>query len=237
MLGCAAETLRFQDGLFSASGSNKTLSLFDIAASIAPGDRLSGAAELGERMPAHPTGCAVGEVEIDRETGAVALVRYTAVDDVGQPINPMIVHGQVHGGIAQGVGQALYEHLAVDGGTGQVTGASFMDYGVPRADCLPSLTVALAEDPTHGNPLRVKGGGEGGTTPATGAVINAVVDALRDFGVEDIHMPATPARIWALMQSRAKAANPVAPLPETNTEMRSRLAEHGAITSAIQTGG
>ena len=183
-------------------------------------------------MPAHPTGCAVCEVEIDRDTGAVTIVQYTAVDDVGQPINPMIVHGQVHGGIAQGVGQALHEQLAIDADTGQVTGASFMDYGVPRADCLPSLTVALTEDPTHSNPLRVKGGGEGGTTPATGAVINAVVDALRDFSVEDIDMPATPARIWALMHSRGEASNSAASSPGTNMiQDVAGLAGHRTVTS------
>jgi carbon-monoxide dehydrogenase large subunit len=223
MLECAGETLRFQDGLFSVSGSNETLDLFDIARSLAPDERLLGKAELGERMPAHPTGCAVCEVEIDRDTGAVAIVRYTAVDDVGQAINPLIVHGQVHGGIAQGVGQALYEHFAVDLGTGQVTGASFMDYGVPRADCLPSFTVALTEDPTQGNPLRVKGGGEGGTTPASGAVINAVVDALGEFGVEDIDMPATPARIWALMHSNGQASRPPSPHESHMIEMRPTL--------------
>ena len=136
------------------------------------------------------------EVEIDAETGTVELTRYTSVDDVGQPINPLILHGQVHGGIAQGVGQALCEGMAYDDRSGQVLNASFMDYGMPRADMLPSFTVDMTEDPTSGNPLRVKGGGESGITPALAAVGNAVADALKPLGIEHVAMPATSHRIW-----------------------------------------
>jgi carbon-monoxide dehydrogenase large subunit len=126
-------------------------------------------------------------------------VRYTQIDDVGQPINPLILHGQAHGGIAQGIGQALSEELAFDPQTGALATGSFMDYAVPRAADVPLFDVELVEDPTQGNPLRVKGGGEGGTVPAPAAIINAVVDALRGFGVEHVETPATPPRLWELM--------------------------------------
>jgi aerobic carbon-monoxide dehydrogenase large subunit len=129
------------------------------------------------------------------------LQAYTSIDDVGRPINPLIVDGQVHGGIVQGIGQALHEGVVTDG-TAQVLTASFMDYGLPCADDVPSFNVELAEDPTAGNPLGIKGGGEGGITPATAAVINALADALREYGVDHIDMPATAQRVWAAMRRR-----------------------------------
>jgi carbon-monoxide dehydrogenase large subunit len=190
------QDVRYSDGLFTAARSNRSLSLFQLAQQC----DLSVTADIGHRIPAHPTGCAVCELEVDPDTGAVELARYTSIDDVGQPINPLIVDGQVHGGIVQGIGQALHEGLTADRQTGQVLGASFMDYGLPRAGSVPSFDVELAEDPTTGNPLRVKGGGEGGITPATAAVINALVDALHAYGVDHVDMPATPARVWAAIQ-------------------------------------
>jgi aerobic carbon-monoxide dehydrogenase large subunit len=131
-------------------------------------------------------------------------VRYSSVDDCGQPINPMILHGQVHGGIAQGAGQALAEAVVHDGASGQVLSGSFMDYAVPRADALPSFAVALAEHPTRGNPLRIKGGGEAGITPALAAITNAVMDALSVYGIEHIAMPVTPARVFAAIKAARK---------------------------------
>ncbi len=133
----------------------------------------------------------------------VEIVRYTAVDDAGQPINPLILHGQVHGGIGQGVGQALVEMHGYDD-SGQVLTASFMDYAMPRADLLPLFDVHIVEDPTKGNPLRIKGGGEGGTTPAPAAVLNAVCDALASAGVQRFDAPATPSRIWAAWRPSAQ---------------------------------
>jgi carbon-monoxide dehydrogenase large subunit len=118
------------------------------------------------------------------------------VDDAGQPINPMILDGQVHGGIAQGAGQALMEQVVYQEGSGEMLTGSFMDYAMPRADMFPFFHVELAEDPTKGNPLRIKGGGESGITPCLAVVMNAVVDALSPYGIEHIDMPATPARIW-----------------------------------------
>ena len=199
----------FEDGTFGAPRSNLRLGLFDVARAIesdpnVPPDLrkpLIAEATFTGRMPAHPTGCAVCEVEVDPETGAIEVTRYASVDDAGQPINPLVLHGQVHGGIVQGLGQAISETVAYDDG-GQVLNASFMDYAVPRADSVPPFDVALAEDPTGGNALRVKGGGEAGITPALAAAINAVVDALSEFGIEHIEMPATPARVWAAIRER-----------------------------------
>jgi carbon-monoxide dehydrogenase large subunit len=148
------------------------------------------------RIAAHPTGAAVCEVEVDPETGEIRITRYTCVDDVGQPINPLILEGQVHGGIVQGVGQALWEGVVFDSSSAQVHTASFLDYAMPRAAGLPDFQTLLVEDPTPGNPLRVKGGGESGITPSLAVVVNAVLDALRPLGVTDIDMPLSPARVW-----------------------------------------
>jgi carbon-monoxide dehydrogenase large subunit len=170
---------------------------------------LTASADLNGRLPAFPTGCAVCELEIDPATGGTSVVRYSQVDDVGQAINPLIVHGQTHGGIAQGLGQALSEYLPVDADTGQVLGGSFMTYAVPRAADVPRFDIVLAEDPTSGNPLRIKGGGEGGTTPAPAAAINAVIDALAEFGVEHIETPATAPRIWeAIVRASGRRPSP-----------------------------
>ncbi|MCS6763153.1 MAG: molybdopterin-dependent oxidoreductase [Candidatus Protistobacter heckmanni] len=146
-------------------------------------------------MAAYPTGCAVCEVEVDAGTGVSRILRYTSVDDVGKPINPMIVEGQVHGGLAQGIGQAFSEGYFVERDSGQVLIGSYMDYGVPP------LAVALTEDPTAGNPLGVKGGGESGITPATAVIFNALADALRGLGVDgEPPMPASPGALWDFMQ-------------------------------------
>jgi carbon-monoxide dehydrogenase large subunit len=148
----------------------------------------------------------VCEAEVDVETGAVEVARWTCVDDCGRAVNPMILHGQTHGGIAAGVGQALMELCAYDA-AGQNLAASFMDYALPRADVLPSFTTEISEVPSTTNPLGLRGGGEGGTTPALGALINAIVDALADLGVEHIDMPATPERVWqAIRAARSRGA-------------------------------
>jgi carbon-monoxide dehydrogenase large subunit len=169
-------------------------------------DGLVSVKDFNGRIPAHPTGAAVCEVEIDPRTGVTTICRYAQVDDVGQAINPMIVEGQTHGGIAQGLGQALYEGISYDPETGAIYGASFMQYAAPRAHQLPALDVALVEDPTAGNPLRVKGGGEGGVTPSPAAAVNAVCDALRPFGVEHVDQPVTPEKLWNLIGRRPATA-------------------------------
>ena len=145
------------------------------------------------------------ELEIDPETGGVEIVRYTSVDDVGRAINPLIVHGQTHGGIAQGVGQALCELCDYDPDSGQLRSATFMEYAMPRADVLPSFTTEISEVESTANPLGLRGGGEGGTTPALGAVVNAAVDALAHLGVEHLEMPLTPERVWrAIREASAR---------------------------------
>jgi carbon-monoxide dehydrogenase large subunit len=206
-IGAPASLVVFEDGLFKVPGSNVRLSIFDVARTTQ--GLLAGSAGFRGRIPAYPTGAAVCEVEIDTETGMVEIVRYTAVDDAGQPINPLILHGQVHGGIGQGVGQALVEMHGYDE-HGQVLTASFMDYAMPRADLLPLFDVHIVEDPTKGNPLRIKGGGEGGTTPAPAAVLNAVCDALASAGVQHFDAPATPSRIWAALAAARAVASPPA---------------------------
>ena len=154
--------------------------------------------------PVYPNGAAVCEVEIDPETGLVTITRYSTVDDVGRCINPLIVHGQTHGGVVQGVGQAMWESCVVDASTGQPLTGSLMDYGMPRSNTVPSITAEIAEVLSPTNPLGIKAGGEGGTTPALATVVNAVLDALKDVGVTDITMPATPYTVWRAIQD-AKA--------------------------------
>jgi len=180
-----ASDLFFENGEYRIPGTDRAVKLLDL--------ELAATREFTGRMPAYPGGSAVCEVEVDRETGGVAIVRYTAVDDVGQPINPLIVEGQAHGAIAQGIGQALMEGVRFQ--SGQIVNGSYADYAMPRSNDLPSFACELAEDPTSGNPLRVKGGGEGGIVPATAAVINALCDAL---DVDDIPMPAAPEKIWRM---------------------------------------
>jgi carbon-monoxide dehydrogenase large subunit len=145
-----------------------------------------------------PNGCHICEVEIDEATGAVSLERYSVVDDVGRIVNPMLVKGQIHGGIAQGVGQALFESLTYDRG-GQLLTGSFMDYALPRADDLPSFDVDSFEVVTQVNPLGAKGVGEAGTVGALAALLNAVNDALAPLGVRHLDMPVTPERVWRAM--------------------------------------
>jgi len=206
MLDVPESEIDFTDGLFVTPKSNRRLTIYDVAQAInenpalAAGQKLHAKATFTGRIPAYPTGCAICEVEIDPDTGAIEIARYASIDDAGQAINPLILHGQVHGGIVQGVGQALLEDVAYSE-DGQVLSGSFMDYGIPRAHHVPSFDIALTEDPTKGNPLRVKGGGEAGITPALAVVMNAVMDALKEYGIEHMDMPATPHRIWSAIQA------------------------------------
>ena len=206
------DQIEFADGRFSARGTNRTFDFLELAEEAArhelPQELKGGIAVVTDHEmhdPVFPNGCAICEVEIDPETGGVALTRYASVDDVGRCINPLIVHGQTHGAIAQGVGQALWEHCYVDREFGQPLVGSLMDYGVPRADTLPPFVTEIAEILSPTNPLGIKAGGEGGTTGAPAVVTSAIVDALRDYGVRDIKMPATPYNVWKTIQD-SKAA-------------------------------
>jgi aerobic carbon-monoxide dehydrogenase large subunit len=204
VLEAASADLEFADGQFRVKGTDRAVGIFAVAraamerADLPPDLRGPLRAESDEtvNLAAFPYGCHVCEVEVDPETGAVELVRYTAVDDVGRAVNPMIVHGQVHGGIVQGVGQAMGEQIVYDRKDGQLLSGSFMDYTMPRADTLPMFETELSEVPSPTHPLGMRPAGEGGTTPALGVVVNAIVDALAEFGVTHIEMPATPERVW-----------------------------------------
>ncbi len=204
MLATEPDKVEFKDGRFRGDNAQRSFDVFEVARAAQTlndlDDDLRGplSAESDQTFTdgGYPYGAAVCEVEIEPDTGAIEIVRYAAVDDVGRAVNPMILHGQTHGGIAQGVGQAMWEHCVVDPDSGQVMTGSFMDYAMPRADGLPLFKTALMEVPSPTNPLGVRAGGEGGTTPALGAVVNAVVDALRDYGVTHMDMPTTPEKIW-----------------------------------------
>jgi len=212
VLEAAAADIAFAGGHFTVVGTDRRIHLFEVAAVALsrrdlPAD-LSGplAAVSDETIQdaSFPYGCHACEVEVDPQTGVVELVNYVAVDDVGRAVNPMIVHGQVHGGIAQGVGQALWEQAVYDPANGQIMAASFMDYAMPRADRLLSFVTELSEVPSVTHPLGIRPAGEGGTTPALGVVVNAVVDALAVYGVTHIEMPLTPERVWRAIGSAAQ---------------------------------
>jgi carbon-monoxide dehydrogenase large subunit len=215
VMGTAPENVSFTDGRFAARDTNRTFDFLELAGEAArhqlPGALKDGIAVVTDNEmhdPVFPNGTAICEVEIDPDTGAVAITRYASVDDVGRCINPLIVHGQTHGAIAQGVGQAMSEQVYLDPDTGQPLTGSLMDYGMPRADTLPSFTTAIAEVLSPTNPLGIKAGGEGGTTAAPAVVVSAILDALDELGVRDIAMPATPYAIWTAIQG-AKERNKV----------------------------
>ncbi len=199
-LDCPADAIRIDDGRFAAPGRNTALSIFDLAR-LNPAHRMTAAADFTGRIPAFPTGSAVCELEVDPDTGAVQIIRYSSVDDAGQPINPLIVEGQTCGGIVQGAGQALCEAMRWDAESGQVLAGSFMDYAMPRADMFPGFDLEMTEDPTTLNPLRVKGGGEAGIVPVLATVIGAIANALAGHGVEHVEMPATPENVWRAIQA------------------------------------
>ncbi len=207
LLEAAAIDIEYRDGAFRVVGTERSLGIFEVARAAAAG-KLPGAlgTTLGAaRMHENPAfafanGCEVCEVEVDPETGAVEIVAVTMVDDSGRSVNPMIVHGQMHGAVAQGIGQALTERCVYDAASGQLLSGSFMDYAIPRADDLPTISVTSRDVPSPTNSLGVKGAGEGGTVGAPGAVILAILDALAPLGVAHIDMPATPERVWQAIQ-------------------------------------
>jgi len=212
LLEAADADIDFSRRRFVVKGTDRCVDLFDVAAAALRTDTpemlrgpLRGTCDETMSVPSFPYGCAVCEVEVDPETGIVEIVRYTSVDDVGRAVNPLILHGQTHGGIAAGVGQALWELCPYDTASGQLQATTFMDYVIPRADALPMFTTEISEVPSTSNPLGLRGGGEGGTTPALGAVVNAIVDALAELGVEHLEMPATPERVWRVIHARGGA--------------------------------
>jgi len=214
MLEAAVEDIEFDAGCFSVAGTDRTLGFEEVArAAVVPGKLPPGmepglveGAVYTATVMNYPNGCHVCEVEVDPDTGMVDVVGYNVVDDVGTVMNPMLLKGQIHGGIGQGLGQALMENVAYDG-DGQLLSASFMDYCMPRADQMSYIEVESNPVPTETNPLGVKGAGEAGNVGGLPAVMNAVIDALSPLGVRHVDMPLTPETLWrAIQDARAKAA-------------------------------
>jgi carbon-monoxide dehydrogenase large subunit len=199
-LESSAADIEYRDGRFAIAGTDRSLSLAEIAAS-APERRIRVSATETPSTPSWPNGAQVCEIEIDPETGGIEVASMTSVDDIGRIINHMIVEGQVHGGIAQGLGQALFEHAVYDPTSGQLLTGSLMDYCVPRADQMPPMNSGFDETvPCKTNLLGVKGCGEIGTIGAVPAAVHAVLDALAEHGVSHLEMPLTPERIWRALQ-------------------------------------
>jgi carbon-monoxide dehydrogenase large subunit len=206
MLEAAAADVTYTAGRFTVAGTDRGVGLFEVAGfAEATRGRLAAAVDFATAGDVHANGCHACEVLVDPDDGTLRIERHVIVADVGRAINPLIVHGQMHGGAAQGIGQALMEHVRFEAGTGQPLTGSFMEYVLPRADDLPPLIVELSELPEADNPLGVKGAGENATTGAPAAVMNAVRDALRSAGGADVDMPATPERIWRAL----RGADPV----------------------------
>jgi len=209
LLETATADIEFVDGRFVVAGTDRAIALKEVARRafeqrFVPPDGKPGLAESGDyrpKTPSFPNGCHVAEVEIDPETGALELVAYTMVHDFGRVLNPLLVEGQLHGGVVQGLGQAGFERVVHDPESGQLLSGSFMDYCVPRAADLPEFVFVERSTPSPSNPLGIKGCGEAGAAGAPPALINAVLNALAPLGVADIEMPATPERIWRAIQA------------------------------------
>jgi len=200
MLEAATADIEFDAGSFRIAGTDRCVTLTEVAAeSAARGEALAGQSKFTPEKVTFPNGCHVCEVEIDPETGTLEICRYTVVEDVGRVLNPTMLTGQMHGGVAQGAGQALLERMVFDGDGQPLTG-TFMDYAMPRADMMPELTLKTREVRTEVNPVGAKGVGEAGTVGSMVCVVNAVCNAL---GVDHFEMPATPDRIWAALQAKS----------------------------------
>jgi carbon-monoxide dehydrogenase large subunit len=215
MLEVAEEDVEFARQRFLVKGTDRSVGLFETAAAAVsgnlPGDLrgpLIGISDQVMSLPSFAYTCAVCEVEVDPETGLVEIVQYTSIDDCGRAVNPMLIHGQSHGGIAQGIGQALWEECFYDRDTGQLLSGSLMDYAMPRADNLPLFQTEISEVPSTTNPLGMRGGSEGGITPGLAVVANAIVDALTEFGIDHIELPATPERVWRAIRSSRSDTSP-----------------------------
>ncbi|MFQ5935662.1 MAG: xanthine dehydrogenase family protein molybdopterin-binding subunit [Acidiferrobacterales bacterium] len=211
VLEAAVADIRFEEGVFEIAGTDRGASFAEVAAAAfderyaGEGEELglSGSATFNPKVRTFPNGCHICEVEVDPETGATRIVRYTVADDFGTVVNPLLLAGQIHGGVAQGIGQAVLERCVYEPESGQLLTGSFMDYCLPRADDVPFIDLVLNEDvPCTTNPLGIKGAGEAGAVGAPPAVVNAIVDALSDYGVTHLDMPITPERIWEALQDR-----------------------------------
>src|SRR5215813_2092833 len=215
LLQAREQEVEFAAGRFTVRGTDRAIGLASVAESARdPRNLPEGLTPgLGEHVMnmtdvfTFPSGCHVAEVEIDPDTGAASLLRYTAVDDYGRLINPLLTEGQVQGGVTQGIGQAMLEHTVYDR-DGQLLSGSLMDYALPRADDLPAFDITLVERPTAANPLGVKGSGQAGCIAAPQTIIGAILDALAPLGIDHIDMPATPERVWRAIRAARNAAIP-----------------------------
>jgi carbon-monoxide dehydrogenase large subunit len=215
VLEADASDIAFENGHFVIVGTDRAISVMELAQKLrsmpAPQGEAPPSLDVshisdGPGAATFPNGCHIAEVEVDPETGTVDLVKYTCVNDFGVVVNPLIVAGQLHGGVVQGIGQALMEKTVYDG-DGQLLTGSYMDYAMPRAADVPPFVLADHPSPATTNPLGVKGCGEAGCAGALTSVMNAVVDALSDYGIRHLDMPLTAARVWQALQE-AKTARP-----------------------------
>ena len=213
VLEAAVDDIEFADGMFRIAGTDRTVSLPEVAAAsfddakrpddVEPG--LYSSEDFTPEAPTFPNGCHICEVEVDPDTGVTEILRYTVEDDVGKVINPLLLEGQIMGGIAQGLGQAVGEHALYDEDSGQLQTASFLDYTMPRADWLPALDFRYQEVSSPRNPLGVKGAGEAGTVGSPPALVNAIVDALTPYGIDHVDMPITAHKLWKILRTRQVA--------------------------------
>jgi carbon-monoxide dehydrogenase large subunit len=201
----------YESGLFkSPTGASVNLAAAALAARdlddlpIDLRGEFSAAGDITDNAGGYPYGCHVCEVEVDPETGVVSVEAWTAVDDVGLAVNPLILHGQAHGAIAQGLGQALCEAIVHDPATGQMLTGSYLEYAMPRADHVPAFNTLIGEVPATSHPFGIRPGGEGGTTPALALLVNAVADALTPLGIRHIDIPLTPERVWRAIAERPR---------------------------------
>ena len=210
LLEAGVQDIEFDDGTYRIIGTDRSIAIADVArasfdGSKRPADVNPGLASSASFVPeagTFPNGCHICELEVDPETGGIEILRYTVEDDVGTVVNPLILEGQIMGGVAQGLGQALCEHALYDEDSGQLLSASFLDYTMPRADWVPDINFRYQEVASPRNPLGIKGAGEAGTVGAAPALVNAVLDALRTRGIEHVDMPLTPLKIWNLLRER-----------------------------------
>ena len=201
------DEIEYAEGAFHAPGGGS----LDLWAAAKAGEsepelpKLEGIGDIVNRVGGYPYGAHTCEVEVDPETGHVDILEWTAVDDVGVAVNPLILHGQAHGAAVQGIGQAMLEAIEYDPESAQLLTGSFMDYAMPRADNMPPFKTVVTEVPASSHPHGIRPGGEGGTTPALGLLVNAIVDALSDYGVTHVEMPATPERVWRAILAAKQA--------------------------------
>ena len=207
MLEVAPDDVEFADGCYRVAGTDREVTLPGVAAKMEEaGETLDGQSHFVPSKVTFPNGCHICEVEIDPETGVVTVERYTVAEDVGKALSPVLLSGQMHGGIAMGVGQTMMERMYYDPASGQPLTATFMDYAMPRADLLPELNFTIREVPTKVNPVGAKGVGEAGSVGSLAASANAVANALSPLGIRHVEMPMTPARIWQAIQDARSAA-------------------------------